>query len=358
MDQQTFDRFTRAMATGQSRRAVLRRLFGVGAATVAGARTIESTLAAPARADSGSGTILPLQEPDEPNLPTEQPVSSTVPQAGDDGTCPEPLEASDCGCLDPATQMCCQDQLCTGVCTPKDGCCNVSTDRTLTTRGEVCGDYCCHPHLDPSDADYSECCDQSCCAGHCYGENLCCPVDQFCPGASEDLCCGTGERCCGAGTESNACIPAGVNSCCGVDDCPLEDGACSVSCDANFCRQHICAEGAVCCTNACVTGNCCGDGDCAADQACLAGVCTTVECFTDSDCITADACSVPTCNAGTCSYVPLCPGECSTCTDGVCSTDDTLCGLCGTCEAGTCTPVVCPDGYSCYEETGECLGIA
>jgi hypothetical protein len=142
-----------------------------------------------------------------------------------------------------------------------------------------------------------------------------------------------------------------------------EANACYVSCEAGFCRQHICDDSAFCCPDAsgnvsCVDGNCCTDADCGAGEACVTGICTAVECFVDGDCTAGDACSVATCQDGACNYAPLCEGECATCADGVCSTDDSICGLCGTCDAGTCTPVVCPDGYTCYDVTGECLGIA
>ena len=107
-----------------------------------------------------------------------------------------------------------------------------------------------------------------------------------------------------------------------------------------------------------MAGDCCSDADCASGEACLGGYCTAVECFVDTDCVDGDACSIATCQEGVCSYAPLCEGECATCSEGVCSTDDSICGLCGTCDGGICTPVACPEGYSCYDVTGECLGIA
>mgnify|MGYP002682225211 CR=1 FL=1 len=108
----------------------------------------------------------------------------------------------------------------------------------------------------------------------------------------------------------------------------------------------------------CAAGDCCNDANCGVGEACLGGYCTAVECFVDGDCTGADPCTLATCSNGACSYAPACEGECATCDGGICSSDDTLCGLCGTCDAGTCTPVGCPEGFSCYAETGECLGIA
>lgn len=358
MDQHTFDRLTRAMASGQNRRVFLRRLFGMGAATVVGGSTIQDSLAAPIFGDAPNSTVT-LHEPTEPKGQPAAPQS----RAAQDDVCLEPLVDTECGCLDPETQTCCQDAICTGVCTEKDGCCNVSSDLTDTTRGEVCGDECCHPHLMPTDSNYSECCDDTCCAGHCYGENLCCPVANFCPGTETNLCCGADELCCGAGTASNTCIPGGAGACCSVDDCVKEPDACYVSCEVGVCRQHFCADGAICCSDAsglpiCTAGNCCTDADCGVGEACVGGHCTAVECRSDADCAQTDACLLGTCLDGACSYAPACEGECATCTDGICSTDDTLCGLCGTCDGGTCIPVECPAGFSCYPETGECLGIA
>jgi hypothetical protein len=356
MDQHTFDRFTRAVAAGQNRRAFLRRLFGVGAAAAVGGGTIQGTLAAPVLGEGPTSTDV-LHEPSEPVAPRTLPQ----PQSSQDDICLEPLVETECGCLDSATQSCCQDAVCTGICTGEDGCCDVSSDLTDTTRGEVCGDHCCHPHLDPTNASYTECCDSTCCAGHCYGENLCCPVASFCPGTVTDLCCADGELCCGAGTDANVCIPGGV--CCSVDDCTAEPNACYVSCDAGVCHQHYCTDGAVCCADeagapGCVAGNCCNDANCGVGEACLNGLCTAVECYTAADCTEADACTLATCTDGACVYSPACAGECATCADGICSTDAALCGLCGTCDGGACIPVECPEGYSCYAETGECLGIA
>ncbi len=361
MDQHTFDRFTRAVATGQSRRAFVRRLLGAGVAVFATSRTAERSLAAPVAETAEPQSTVRLQEPGELGVSTQAPEQTIAVQ---DGICIAPLIESDCGCLDPNSEVCCQDAVCSGVCTAADGCCNVSTDTTVVERGELCGDHCCHPHLDPADPGYSECCDNSCCAGHCYGEDLCCPVDLFCPGTIEDLCCSADERCCGADSADNICIPAGEGSCCGVDECTVEAGACYVSCDAGFCRQHICNEGAVCCPGSaggvsCVPGDCCSDADCAAGEVCHAGYCSAaVECLVDTDCIAADTCIIATCQDGACVFAPLCPGDCATCADGVCATDGTMCGLCGACNAGVCAPVVCPEGYTCFDATGECLGIA
>lgn len=356
MDQHSFDRLTRAAATGGTRRAFVRRLVGSVAAIGLARGPVESATAARLPTVPGPSSTLPLREPSEP-------TPSAGPAQRQPETCPEPLVLTDCGCLDSATQTCCQDDVCTGVCTAKDGCCNVSADTTLSSRGEVCDDHCCHPHLDPADPGYSECCAGSCCAGRCYDEDRCCPTSRFCPGTVTDLCCAEGERCCGAGTAANVCIPGGAGACCAQSDCDAAPNACSVSCESGFCRQHICNSGAVCCPTAsgdlaCITGNCCNDASCGIGEACLNGYCTPVECFGDTDCSSADPCIVGSCVAGACTFAPRCAGECATCRDGICSTDDTLCGPCATCTAGLCAPVVCPDGFTCYAETGECLGIA
>lgn len=339
----------------------LRRWLGLGAAAIVPAGMVDRASAATVSPAGTPQSTVRLQVPPEPVATT---VAAPEPMAtSQGGVCIEPSIASPCGCLDPSSQVCCDDEICTGVCTASDGCCTVSSDTTDAGRGEVCGDHCCHPHLEPADADYSECCDGSCCAGHCYGEDLCCPVEQFCPGLIEDRCCAAGERCCSADSTGNRCIPGGEGSCCAVDECVAAADACYVTCDAGFCRQHVCNDGAICCPGgvngfSCVAGNCCGDADCAAGEICIDGSCAMVECQVDGDCTEGDACTTATCQGGSCSYAPLCAGDCAVCVDGVCSTDDTLCGLCGMCNAGHCTPVVCPTGYSCYELTGECLGIA
>src|SRR5690606_16524537 len=138
------------------------------------------------------------------------------------------------------------------------------------------------------------------------------------PGLDRDLCCAADELCCGADTNANGCIPGGASACCSVADCALETGACYVTCDVGVCRQHYCADGAVCCADAtgapiCTAGNCCNDANCGPGEACQQGTCTAVECFVDGDCAGADACTLAACSAGVCSYTAACPGECATC---------------------------------------------
>ena len=114
MDGQRFDRLTKALASGTSRRSVLKGLFGLSGAAVvsplisddAGART------------SGSRPRPPiLQEPT--STTTQTPVPTTPP--------PDPCAGF--------TTTCSMDGCCNGACTDGGRCC--------ATGLTICGEDCC-----------------------------------------------------------------------------------------------------------------------------------------------------------------------------------------------------------------------
>jgi hypothetical protein len=169
VDDRRFDSLVKSLATGSSRRAVLKGMLGLGGAALVG-----TTLSA----RDGSAARRPT--------PTPKPV-----------TCP-------------------------GVQKPAGGVC------ICTSPLKNCGPDCCNPTAQPGTANYSECCDNACCAGHCYGEELCCPYPrEFCA-VSGECCGGDTPRCC----PDVGCVAADV--CCSSEDCPGED---------TLCQQRTCIDG-------------------------------------------------------------------------------------------------------------------
>ena len=274
MEDRRFDALARALATGSSRRAALKALFGAGGIII-GSRLHD--------ADAARRRPTPV-----PGQPT-----------------PVPLPAIKC----PGAQVPCGD----------DCCCPDPTDTK-------CGPACC------PDAG-SQCCDGACCQGVCYGEELCCeaPLHAFCEDTQQ--CCDLDEWCC----PGWGCVSNGNGSCCSVEDCPIHD-CYSVICGADHTCQytydchvddgegapccgegHVCTESGECCTPNCPLGLCgfdgcgaicaCGDGESCVDGLCFQApencveTCAIYECLalTDHDpCICAGIAIPSNCEAEGC----------------------------------------------------------
>lgn len=160
----------------------------------------------------------------------------------------------------------------------------------VCTTGGACGSECCHVG--------TECCDGACCFGDCYGEELCCPYDNWCAAASE--CCAAGETCCGELgcilSEEGDCGCDGVcpdgfeccgNECCangycaGTTCCALSPcgDACLTSEDQGCCAgTAYTLEGNVCCSDTIYAGVCCGDEACGTCSKCVDHRCTQATC--------------------------------------------------------------------------------
>jgi hypothetical protein len=168
MDGKRFDHMAKALASGSSRRSVLKGLLGFGGATAA-------------------ATLLP-------NESDARRSSGTAPT-------PPPVCPSQVAC--PDGSRCCDQDMCNGF---QNGCCwegTVPCDTNVSGCCAVCDGYACG--LDCC-AFEAQCCDGECCvAGSvCIGEERCCPLELMCGG----VCCnGPGQRCC-----SGICIEAG--QCC------------------------------------------------------------------------------------------------------------------------------------------------
>lgn len=156
---------------------------------------------------------------------------------------------------------------------------------------DKCGPDCCTPE--------AECCDNACCNGHCYGEELCCPYDNWCAAASQ--CCASGETCCGelgcVLIEEGDCgcsgkCPQGFE-CCGDQCCASGYCAGSVCCALGVCGDtclsaegNQCCNGVeydpdtqICCSGEAKNGNCCRDQDCPGlCELCLDNQCREVDC--------------------------------------------------------------------------------
>jgi hypothetical protein len=284
LDDRRFDSLVRSLASGANRRTVLKGLLGLGGAAVAGP-FVSDTQAA--------------RRP----TPTPKPV-----------TCP-------------------------GQQTPVDGQCECVPPKA--SGSQKCGPSCCNP--EGLGAAYTECCDQSCCAGHCYGEELCCPYPRaFCDITGE--CCPEGWTCC----PDYGCIAPG--QCCTTADC-TEDICATVVCNADHqclytedCTlggaeeccidDEVCLDNGECCTPSCAPGTCGGDG-CSGDCFCPEGqVCSGGGCFVPCQSNPQNACPhcsiwqcLPT-NGGT-AQICVAPSAIA-CGEGVVCPEGTYCaaGLC------------------------------
>jgi hypothetical protein len=380
MDGESFDRVTRAFATGQSRRSVVKRLLGMGGAAIA--------VGAANDAEAARRGFTPPVAPPTPPTPI----------------CPLPNLPTPCGCIDPATTQCCGTGACAnGQCTPSGHCCvgsdvvcgdtcvgadkccdgHVCTAGQCSAIGSCCADdeTVCGPACCPNGS--SECCDNACCYGTCYGEELCCPTPRaYCAVTGE--CCGSGASCCvDDGCCDGACFPniSGFDLCCAAPGqvcldsnedffCFTTESACCTSADCPSggpCQVATCVQGVCGLTNV-ADGGACDDGnECTSGDTCQSGVCTggsaivcpvTNECFTSS-CDVALGCSETyngdgsPCSNGTCMDGACCT---QTCGARVCGGD--VCGSsCGECVAGT---VCSSDGLACTDvnPTPACIGYS
>lgn len=343
MDDRRFDRLTKAVASGASRRSLLKGLLGLGGAALVGGSVVTLEAVAARR---------PAPTPRPPRCPGKQ-----IPSGGQ------------CLCPSDVPHKCGPD-CCTGA----------SGDLPVP--------------------NHSECCDNACCFGTCYGEELCCPTNpgpgeqppmaQYCPGIGDSpaLCCQNDTHCCGAGTRENACVDFSTGACCSADDCgPLEEGACRWECTANSCISVFCVEGTMCCHGDCVstslfefcptdpneccaTGSetCCGSNGCCADDQCNleADICcsagetvcgsgidaccgSTERCCGGDTCCTQDHCTTE----GNC-----CAGDDIACTSDCCPVDRCVEGF-GCCSVGTiacgggCCPI--PEYFCNSNQECECV---
>ena len=329
MDGSRFDHLTRSLASGTSRRKVLKALLGLGGAAAVGS----------------AATGGPADAARRPS-PTPTPHKCPGVQTWNGTKCACPPNLSQC--VPGVGPACCNDQL-----------------------------------AQPGSPDYSECCDNACCHGTCYGEELCCPtgntvcnaraccdagqaccsVDDCCSGAcyaGNQFCCaaGTGEicgdDCCDTATErccerpgGPVCIP--LDSCCLDRECPG---------DQTQCLRGVCNPQ----TNSCEQqSECTGDERCCPDQQPGdVGVCLGPnDCCAAFDCTNPPrdlACPVASCVANECHYEEMCDEDTFCCAGELCCPRAPGSGCCTLPDGShTCVPECCDDTNCKNFEPGTCV---
>ena len=324
MDGSRFDQLTRSLASGVSRRSVLKGLLGLGGASLAGGALLENDAAAARRP-----------------TPTPTPVKCPGKQIASGGQCVCPTGLTKCG----------------------PDCCNTAVPR--------------------GDAGHSECCDNACCFGECYGEELCCPtgnsvcngraccepgqacctVDDCCTGAcyaNRQFCCPAetgeicGDDCCDNATErccerpgGPVCIP--IDGCCLDRECPGDQSQCL----AGFCNPQTnrCEQ-----RSACTAGErCCPDQQPGSVASCvgLDDCCAALDC---NDPPPDMVCPVASCVENECTYEELCDEGTFCCAGEICCPSAPGSGCCSLPDGShTCTPECCDDSNCKDYEPGTCV---
>ena len=354
MDGQRFDRLTKSLATGASRRSVLKGLLGLGGAAAVATVLPDDT---DARRSSITITPPPPTTTPAPCRPGFEPCTTNV-----TGCC------AVCGGSTPVTcgLECCAsaDQCCDGECCAAGSACLTKA----FPKGNQAEETCC---------PIFQTCDNQCCDGTCFDptggpqqtgfDRACCPAaSTYCPGsgafADQGLCCsGATPDCCNRDGEP-ICINGDAQCCtngdcddspstCQVGICPRENLACSL--------ETICSPDQLCCDGIC--GACCEDTDCPDDGPGYWRCLDTNVCFycPSLDEFCADRCGLN--NTVTYCGNYDCPddcGECRTCDFSFCVavSAGTACGGsgCKTCDgAGRCAQIV-DDGDTCTGGEGIC----
>lgn len=393
MDDARFDRLTRQLAAGRSRRSVLKGLaggFGAGIAALLG---------------GGSAAAKPkCRQAGRPCEGHQTCCAGLLCVADGDGSarrcaaCPSGQIACGDGCVDacmPSDQ--CHDA---GVCDPATGACvnPAKPDGAACVDGACCAGECVALGTPSNCAGCGDACADS---ERCTGAG-CCPAERSC----NERCCAAGETCvdpaastCGADPTCPDGRPACGEVCCAADEtCNAEGSACEADvpvsvCDALgcgnsstcapadarnprgcFCSVTVegvcaCARGGLCVdASACKASSDCPPGSRCYNSPCSQGSVCLVDCDLSDDPLCSD--DPDTCPAGQhCSGgfcvcdsngAPPCEGEfcCPSgqhCAGGVCVCDATnsvpSCG--GECCAGVCcNGECCPAGQQCYGDRG------
>ena len=415
MDGHRFDALVRSLASGTSRRGVLKGILGIGAGAAAARGEVEAA-----------------RRP----TPTPKPVTCSSPKVLSGGQCVCPGGTSSCGpdCCPIGQAECCDNACCYGECfgeelccpaarqfcavsgeccaegwrccpgfgcIPPGGCCDIGECEARACHNMECGpnhtcDYTFNCSLDddccPDDPCYDGWCQENgacgeiifdcrldggeiCCGGRtCLPDGSCC-LGEYCEITEE--CCGEFERCC----PRFGCIP--TEGCCDISECTQRD-CFTVACDSELgcvptrdcregdnccpdpggCYRAVCLENGSCgepeydCTRGTDENPCCPPSTvCIPDGSCVERIC---DCREDDDCC-ADPpeCFVAVCQEdGTCGEPePDCRGW----DEEVCCAPGTFCQPDGRCrcdcrrDSGCCPDRLC-DAAICNED-GTCGGF-
>ncbi len=347
MDNKRFDSLTKALASGQSRRSVIKGLLGLG-----GAAAVSTVVADGTDARRRSNITLPAA----PTTTTAAPCRAGF----------EPCTTNVTGCCaicsgnTPVTcgLECCasDDQCCDGECCGGDQLC---VAKVLDCSNSRCEEICC---------DEDQICDGRCCNGTCFQpidelfgddddddddggfDRACCPKSAtFCPFMYDDrfgVCCdGDTPVCCQDENGYPICIRE--DQCCTASDCPELEGQGEEACWN--CRENTCVpvprgdQGGCddcfgcsgtqeCDPNPTVNGETCGGGfgdDDDGGGVCCGGVCCG---GLEPACCTRDDVSFCIDEATQCCLNRDCDDSPKTCEKGICRKSDQTCILRTECE--------------------------
>jgi len=187
-----FDSIARALASGQSRRALVKAVLALAGGAAAGAG-IESASAA--------------RRP----TPTPKPVKCPGTQVWDGERCVcEVGETCGSDCC-PAEAMCCDNACCYGTCYGEELCCP-SAREWCTDSGECCPDgWSCCPGFgcieNGSCCGDADCPLTTCAASVCLEDHTCSELIPDCTLGGSVACCGAGEIC----HSDGSCNPAFID---------------------------------------------------------------------------------------------------------------------------------------------------
>lgn len=365
MDDRRFDAFVRSLASGQSRRAVLKGLLGLGGLAAIG-------VSRPGPSADAARRPAPTPTPAH-RCPGKQTWNGSA--------CTCPSGSTNCGpdCCPDGQAECCDNACCYGDCYGEELCC--------PTGQSVCNGVCC---------DVGE----QCFAGECQvctpcGSQCCSPDGQCCQSDAGIGCAPAGGRCCtgerdcrgmgfcdGLTAHTFACVNAvcteSVANCQGSDPCynySCDQGICGATRDSGCCATGNQCDPVDACTPAnCINGRCNTASSCGTGEHCCGGACVNAEdrcCATDGDCAGMDFCSDSSGDAYHYSCVNSvctrstedCLGDdaCISygCANGACTTTPIL-GCCSIDEDCTqvddCTPGVCFDQTATCNTVSNCTG--
>ncbi|HET9659156.1 MAG TPA: hypothetical protein VFP05_02425 [Thermomicrobiales bacterium] len=262
MDDRRFDALVRSLASGQSRRTVLKGLLGLGG------------LAAGAGVQVADAARRPAPNPTVPKCPGRQTWNGVI--------CGCPTGSDQCGaeCCDTGVSVCCDNACCHGECYGEELCCpagRVVCDGTCCASGEQCcernGTGVCVP------ANVTCCASDADCASHVYCDQLVAHhstcVDWICADSIQN--CQGSDVCTSYGCLDGVCSASPILNCCESDtECQAVDACTPADClDTHTCNAvSTCAEGTFCST----------EGECIRG----AGYCTQI-----ADCRQYDYCAFP-----------------------------------------------------------------
>jgi hypothetical protein len=252
MKPEEFDRLSRHLGAGASRRAMLKAFFaGIAGMTVASVASRSSL--ADDRCNYPNQTFCGnVTGTNNLGQPYTEPIccdpnQTCIPGNGSNAQCCDP-NAPICGAV------CCRSACCGGVCCGDPGfsqCVNgqcsscpegqYACSGACCATGDICLDGACCAQAAIcflAEPPYQSCCAGGTCLGSVEGEQVCCPQSQVC----EEVCCGSGQSCAGGQccaseqTCGTVCCPQG-------DNCI--DGHCCID-GGDWCGDKCCPYGEVC----------------------------------------------------------------------------------------------------------------